>query len=254
MRFLQLCPADMRKFKSKQVGFTLVEIAVVLVIVGLLVGSFIGTFADRIDTTRRSNTQTELDEIKNVLIAYTYSQPLPFLPCPDTDVPPDGLENRTVAGICNAPGGVLPWLDLGLGNEDAWGIRYSYWVSLNYSANTGFLLTAPDRLPLLNGNATVTTRVGNAVQVVVQNGAAVVLSRGKNRLGGISVAGVNQSVIPALGHFDENENDDLDAFFVRRTPTEEGAVAAGGIFDDVVVWINSYELKAAMVQTGVLPP
>lgn len=252
MRFLQLCPADMQKLKSKQVGFTLVEIAVVLVIVGLLVGSFIGTFADRIDSTRRGNTQTELEEIKNVLIAYAYSQPLPFLPCPDTDVPPDGLENRT-AGICDAPGGVLPWVDLGVGNEDAWGIRYSYWVSTNYSANTGFLLAAPDRLPLNNGNATVTTKVGNAVQVVVQNGAAVVFSRGKNRLGGISVAGINQSVIPALGHADENENSDLDAFFIWRAPTEEGAAAAGGIFDDVVVWINSYELKAAMVQTGVLP-
>ena len=50
-------------------GFTLVEIAVVLVIVGLLVGSFIGTFADRIETTRRYNTQAELNEIKKLLIA-----------------------------------------------------------------------------------------------------------------------------------------------------------------------------------------
>jgi len=245
----------MQKIERKQAGFTLIEIAVVLVIVGFLVGSFIGTFAGRIDTTRRSNTQIELDEIKNVLMAYAYSQPLPFLPCPDTDVPPDGLENRT-AGICDAPGvGVLPWLDLGVGNEDAWGIRYSYWVSANYSADTGFLLSAPDRLPLNNGNATVVTKVGNAVQVVVQNAAAVVFSRGKNGLGGINVSGVNQPAIPAPGngHDDENENNDLDAFFVWRTPTEEGAVAAGGIFDDIVVWINSYELKARMVEADVLP-
>ena len=41
---------------------------------------------------------------------------------------------------------------------------------------------------------------------------------------------------------------------MSRTPTEEGAAATGGIFDDILVWINSYELKAKMVDVGVLPP
>ena len=48
-------------FRKQQSGFTLVEIAVVLVLVGLLVGSFIGTFANRVDTTRRDNTIKELE-------------------------------------------------------------------------------------------------------------------------------------------------------------------------------------------------
>ena len=35
--------------------------------------------------------------------------------------------------------------------------------------------------------------------------------------------------------------------------TDEGVAAAGGAFDDILVWINSYELKAKMVETGALP-
>jgi len=239
--------------RNKQTGFTLVEIAVVLVIVGLLVGSFIGTFSDRIDATRRDKTITDLEEIKQVLIAHAFSQANPYLPCPDIDVPPDGFEDRT-AGICDAAGavGILPWRNLGMGHEDAWGARYSYWVSANYSVDTGFLLTSPDAAA---GNAAIETRVGNAALNIVQNAVAVVFSHGKNSLGGVSIEGVNRPAIPALGngHDDEIENVDADFTFMSRSPSEEGSLAVGGVFDDIVVWINSYELKAKMVKTGVLP-
>lgn len=238
---------------KKQTGFTLVEIAVVLVIVGLLVGSFIGTFADRIDSTRRDNTQKELEEIKQVLMAYAYSRTPPYLPCPDTDVPPDGLENR-VGANCTAAGatGVFPWREVGIGNEDAWGARYGYWVSSDYNNTSGFLLTSTD-----NGgvNSAIQTRVGNANANIVQNAVAVVFSHGKNGLGGISSDGVNRPPVPAVGngHDDENENIDNDLNFISRSPSEEGSVAVGGVYDDILVWISSYEIKAKMVEAGALP-
>ena len=237
---------------KKQSGFTLVEIAVVLVIVGLLVGSFIGTFVSRVDATRRDNTKSELLDIKQVLIAYAFSQaPSVYLPCPDTDVPPDGFENR-LAGACT-PGGVLgtlPWITLGLGREDAWATHYRYWVNDAYAISAGFDLTSDDAG---GGNAAVQTRVNDVVANMVNNAVAVIFSHGKNSLGGVSVAGVNQDVIPVAGRDDENENGDGDQVYMARPPSEEGSAAAGGVFDDIVIWINSYELKAKMVEAGKLP-
>ncbi|VAW52584.1 hypothetical protein MNBD_GAMMA06-1144 [hydrothermal vent metagenome] len=244
-----------RTSRKQQSGFTLVEIAVVLVIVGFLVGSFVGTFAERIDTTRRDNTKKELDEIKKILKAYAYSQAsVPYLPCPDISVPPDGLEDRTL-GVCDAgtATGLLPYATLGIGNGDAWGVRYEYWVDSNYSVSTGFVLTEP-----ATGNATINTRVGDAIRTIANNAAAVIFSHGKNSLGGISIDDINQPVIPALGngYDDEFENMNVNVpipLFISRSPSEVGSAALGGAFDDIVVWIGSFELKAAMVETGLLP-
>lgn len=240
----------MKRFK--QDGFTLVEIAVVLVIVGLLVGSFIGTFVSRVDATRRDNTKTELLEIKQVLIAFAYSQGANvYLPCPDTDVPPDGLENR-LAGACTPGGalGTLPWITLGLGREDAWATHYRYWVNDAYAISAGFNLASDDAG---GGNAGVQTRVNDAAVDMVTNAVAVIFSHGKNSLGGVSVAGVNQDAIPVAGRDDENENGDGGLVYMARPPSEEGSAAAGGVFDDIVIWINSYEIKAKMVVVGKLP-
>ncbi|MFV2005057.1 MAG: type II secretion system protein [Gammaproteobacteria bacterium] len=231
-------------------GFTLVEIAIVLVIVGILIGSFIGTFASRIDTTRRDNTKKELDEIKTVLMAFAFSQATPYLPCPDTDVPPDGAENRGGGGVCAAATGFLPWQTIGTGYADAWGTRYRYWVNTDYANGAGFMLTTND-----NNSATVETRVGNNNVAVLNSAVAVIYSHGKNGLGGISVDDTNRDVLPAVGngYDDENNNADGDNMFMSRSPTKEGATITGGIFDDIVTWINSYELKAKMVEVGKMP-
>jgi prepilin-type N-terminal cleavage/methylation domain-containing protein len=240
-------------YKSRQSGFTLIEIAVVLVIIGMLVGSFIGTFSTRIDTAQRDKTFTELQEAKKILLAYAFTRgAVAYLPCPDITIPPDGLEDRT-AGVCDAAGatGTLPWRDLGLGEADVWGNRYRYWVSGAYAVNTGFALSTGDTA----GSASIETRRNNANVNIVSNAVAVVFSHGKNALGSTSVEGVAQPAIPATGYDDENENVDADVSFVSRAPTESGAAASGGVFDDILVWINSYELKAKMIEAGInLPP
>lgn len=236
---------------SREAGFTLIEIAVVLVIVGLLVGSFIGTFADRVEDTRRDNTMKELEEIKRVLMAYAFTRSPPHLPCPDTDVIPDGLENR-VAGNCAATG-YLPWRDLGIGYADVWNNRYHYWVNTDYANNAGFDLTTAD---VSANSGTVNTRVGNPQREIINNAVTIVYSPGKNMLGGLSVDDVAREAVPAIGggHDDENENADGDRDFMSRPPREEGASTLnGGIYDDITVWISSFELKAKMVEAGVLP-
>lgn len=236
---------------KKQTGFTLIEMAVVLVIVGLLAGSFIGTFVSRVDTTRRDNTNKELLEIKRTIIAYAFTRGGGvYLPCPDTVIPPTGDETR-VAGVCSPADtmGTLPWKTLGLGREDAWATHYRYWVNDDYAAAVGFNLTFDDEL---GGNAIIQTRLNDVNTNMVQNAVAVIFSHGKNTKGGIGVNSINQPAIPAA-NIDEVENGDGGQLYMARPPSEIGSASAGGVFDDVLVWINSYELKAKMVDVGKLP-
>jgi len=241
------------KYLKRQSGFTLIEMAVVLVIVGLLLGSFIGTFASRVDTTNRSDTKKELEEIKKVLLAYAFTQSPVNLPCPDAAAIPDGISDGG-GGVCTSGAnvGALPWITLGMGQQDSWGTHYSYWVNPDYSNNiTGFDLTTGNAQ-----SAQINTRINNNPNAIVPNAVAVIFSRGKNGLGGVSVDGVARDIIPAAGngHDDELENDDANSRFMSRFKTDEGVAANGGAFDDILIWINSYEIKAKMVEVGVLPP
>lgn len=235
----------------REAGFTLIEIAVVLVIIGLLLGSFINTFAQRIDTTRRDNTKKELEEIKSVIMAYAYTKSPPYIPCPDTDSPLDGIENRSGAS-CTSAHGFVPWVTLGVGYSDAWGNRYRYWVRPDYSDSSGFSLTTADDSAK---DARVFTRVQHTVQDLIDNAVVVIFSQGKNGLGARSFEGTDRAPVPAVGggHDDERENLDLDISFVSRDLRVEGATTVnGGIFDDIVIWIGALELKAKMVEAGVL--
>ena len=65
-----------------QGGFTLIEIAVVLVLVGLLLGSFIGSITQRIETSQRESTKKQLEDIKTALLGFVSAQGR--LPCPTT--------------------------------------------------------------------------------------------------------------------------------------------------------------------------
>ena len=241
------------RYFERQSGFTLIEIAVVLVIVGILVGSFIETFANRIETTRISQTEEELQDIKQALMAYAYARPAPntYLPCPDTDG--DGVENRLPGGDCSAglAIGTLPWRDLGFAREDAWATRYSYWVNLDFSRPAGFDLTTDNNI----NSAQIQTRINDNPVTIAVNAVAIVFSHGKNGLGGVSSEGVNRPALPALGNGfdDEIENQNGDNVFMSRYRTEEGVATAGGAFDDILIWINAFELKAKMVEAGVLP-
>lgn len=234
-------------------GFTLIELAIVLVIVGVLIGSFIGTLTTRIENMRVAETRDEMEEIKSAIIGFAYRYG--YLPCADCFVTAcnpgfvrDGFEDRT-GGVCDAGNqvGQVPWKTLGLGQADAWGTHYRYWVEPAFADSAAlFSLTTA-------ANGSIDTRDNaDALQTLANNVAVVVFSHGKNKLDGYSIDGVKQGVMPGA-HVDETENVNHDNKFVSRPPTAEGAATAGGEFDDIVDWISEFELKAKMVEAGILP-
>lgn len=224
--FLLAPPLELMKSKITTIqGFTLVEMAVVLVIVALLLGGLLVPLSAQRDIKDYSEVRTNLEQIKEALYGYALSHIAidgkPYFPCPDTDA--DGAENRT-GSACTAPEGDLPTRDLGFPNADSWNNRYHYRVTLAFADSaTGFTLSS---------SGDITVRDASGGSILVTNIPALVLSRGKN---GASAA------VSA----DEVENTNSDNTFVSHdfSPT----------FDDIVVWISPNILFNRMVAAGRLP-
>jgi len=249
---------------AAQSGFSLIELAIVLMIIGALIGSFIGTLGSRIEISRYVESKAELDDIKVALYGHAASQGFPHLPCPDCrtatcaaltagNFANDGIEDRNgIVCDANTDGtlGNLPWQTLGIGEIDPWGNRYSYWVSNTVADNTA---TAFQLTTVIN-SATINTRNGENIVVLTDTAAAIVFTHGSNGYGAISMDAVPK--INASSD-DEVENINNDNVFVSRNVSDPGSETTSGDdfeFDDRLIWISEYELKGKMVQAGALPP
>ena len=236
-----------------QAGFSLIELAVVLVIIGMLIGSFIGTLASRIDHTRITETQDQLSEIKLALYGFAMSQSPARLPCPDNDN--DGMEDLAGGPPAQCASfevaANLPWATLGIERGDAWASNFSYWVSDQYSNTAGFMLSTD-----ATGVGQILPSAGAATPIS-NNLAAVIFSHGKNQYGSTGLDNVARGASPGGAEYaDEDENTNGDSVFVSRPITALGPLTEAAIpvvYDDIVVWISEYEIKGLMVKAGVLP-
>jgi len=231
-------------------GFSLIEIAVVLFIIVLLLGSILVPLATQVEQRQISDTQKTLNEIHEALIGYAVVNG--NLPCPAISTT-NGLEART-AGACTGGTrtGYLPWQTLGVAKADAWNHLYRYSVTLAYANSTTLfsLSTAPDITIQNRDSAGTLTNLTNANSV-----PAVVISHGKNGFGSVNVNGTAQALPAgwAASNIDENTNATGTTTFVSREAQGTNAAGAGGEFDDIVVWVSRYTLLNRMVTAGRLP-
>lgn len=224
-------------------GFTLAEMAVVLVIVALLIAGMILPISAQQEIRARQETEKVLADIREALIGYAANHAAgdgrPHLPCPDTDNPPDGLQNRVASpGACVAEEGTLPWNDLGLGRNDAWNNRFRYRVTAGFAdSSVGFTLNSAGNIEVCADSGCVSSIAGNV--------PAVILSHGPNGFGAFNTnGGANAAPTDA----DEQENAGtagLPTRFVSRTPD--------GSFDDLVVWLPAGILFNRTLSAGRLP-
>jgi prepilin-type N-terminal cleavage/methylation domain-containing protein len=211
--------------KKYHIGFTLIEMAIVLVILAILLITFLTPLRAQRDLKDYSDARTSLEQIKEALYGYALSHPAtdgkPHFPCPDTDN--DGSENRTGA-VCTSDVGALPTKDLGILGLDVWNNKYIYKVTQAFADSAvGFTFAT-------SGNITILDASGGSV--LVANIPVLVLSKGKNG----SLAAVSADEI-------ENTNGDSNYVYHELTPT----------FDDLVVWISANSLFSRMVAAGQLP-
>ena len=69
-----------KKHQTKQLGFSLIEMAIVLFIVALLLGGLLPTVSSQIEQQHTNETRKQLDEIQQALLGFAVINGR--LPCP----------------------------------------------------------------------------------------------------------------------------------------------------------------------------
>lgn len=230
---------------STQRGFSLVEMAVVLVIMGLLLAMVMTPLRAQRASKAQHQTETALLEAKQGLLGHALIHH--YLPCPDTDTTPDGWENVKADGSCQKPEGTLPWQNLGVMPTDAWGRLWRYRVDASFSHHQSLFGFAQAEGA---SEIEVQTEAGSASSQRSRP-IAIVLSHGENGLGGMQVVdGVGIQALDKPISQDELENANGDVKFV-----DKGAQmgASDNVFDDMLIMLSPKVLIATMVQAQRLP-
>lgn len=208
-------------------GFTLVELTVVLMIVGLVLASLFVPISAQVSQAQRTETRRDLLDIKEGLLGYTLINGK--LPCPDTTG--DGVEDACLnTNTTSSTEGNLPWSTLALKSTDIWGRPFRYRV--NNAFTTSFLLTTTGSGAGIIKICTDST----CLKTEASNVPLVVFSKGKN--GALSLA--------EMTDVDEKENSDQDGNYVSKDAVESG-------YDDMVTWLSMNILMNRMVSVGKLP-
>lgn len=264
-------------FQARDVaGFSLIEVAVVMVVMTILLAAVALPLATQLDAQRAESTRRQIDAVREALTGFAIANGR--LPCPASDVS-DGRESFCTSGTgacgaastavqshgrCTHPfNGYVPGVTLGLSPLDAKGYVVDAWSAsaanrLRYAVSTDFdgtqyVVTRPagmktrtmpaiaassaHLLVCANGQSGPPSPSGcGSAGKLAEAAAAVVFS-----LGG------NATAAPASLSPDEQNNQSLppDKTF---TAGEKNAA-----FDDVVAWISFHTLFARMVQAGALP-
>lgn len=224
-------PSNTKLRSSK--GFSLLELAIVLVIVGLLVSAFLAPLSAQRDLKDYSEARAHLEQIKEAL--YGYAVINGKLPCPTTTTnPTDNINYGHGNTTCplTAAAGVLPWKDLGVQEIDSWGTQRNlttdpwvgYWV---YRVDPAF--TSAFSLTTTATNIDVRKSDGTSLTIAAERAVAVICTTGKNRVA-----------------------DGQNASFETVNPVYQEDVQSS-TFDDMCIWITRPSLFNRMVTAGKLP-
>lgn len=233
---------DMHSYSQRnQHGFTLIELSVVLIIIGLLVGVVATIGQMQIEQNKYVATRQKLENAKMALDTY-YEKRKQF-PCPaDPAIAPAAAtygfssvaDCDTVCTDLSCPNadiaiGAFPYKTLGLGQdyaEDEWGNKILYIVDRNFTpvANTAVYGLIP-----------IQDKSGNQLLQSINGGDALymLISAGKNENGAWPREGGARKA--CVGGQRDGENCDDDAAFIDTT-LSDSTNSASTIFDDIVVW------------------
>lgn len=230
----KLIPIRRPHFADK--GFSLVELAVVLVIVGLLASGLMLSLGTQRESATTQEAQRQLETIREAVIGFALANGR--LPCPALSTLAN-TDSNAGRENCTLQHGVVPWATLGLTESDPWGNRFTYYAHSLFTATVPAGALASFTLDT-QGNAAIKDATGAGYDTASAL-PAVILSHGARPSGAWLPNG--SQIVGASG--DEAENANANTTFVAHTPTPT--------FDDQLIWIVPAILKSRMVAAGKLP-
>ncbi len=251
---------------KRQAGFSLVELALVLMIVGLLTAGTLSALSSQREQVKYADTEQALAQTKQALLSFLVVNK--FLPCPDSTG--DGLENRSNQA-CDVVAGDVPYRDIGLrlaDVRDGFGNRLRYVINVEatssaalqdsaHSASFFNIDGASSSVPVFDLNTPPTASdSGTGNYAVCASGGPACNGASQKQMDGMPVVLVAFNQRGQEGCQDrpmqEQENCDGDAFFWQGgyAPLSD----QDGFFDDEIVGVSAYEIKSHYMKNhpGVL--
>ena len=264
--------------RKQLAGFSLIEMAVVILIASLLMSAGLSLLSVRLEAAKLDTTQKHQEAIKQALINYLgkYRR----LPCPTTVA--NGGAPAPLPPCANYSG-IVPYYELGLDRAtvlDGWENFITYVVSPNpiatplpaatppwttawlyaYSttSNASPYTTTPNSAfwpSTSTGGITVTNGTSTIANPAIATGAAVALiSYGKNGYGAFNVKDATNTQ-PPVTNIDERQNANpmsgaTPPTVVKRDTTD--STAGGGPFDDIVMVLSANDLTGPLITNGTL--
>jgi prepilin-type N-terminal cleavage/methylation domain-containing protein len=249
--------------RADATGFTLLELAIALLVVAVLAASLAVPAAARLQLWRADEARRQLDEWRDTLLGFAVSHGR--LPCPATEA--SAGEEAFAAGgdasngLCaDFHAGFLPAAALGLAPLDTQGFARDPWGTpanrVRYAVHAGSVNGVARALTRANGMQQATlAALGEAPSwlfVCASGGTAGASGCGPagnqltRRAAFVLLSlGPNASNPPAAGS-DEARNTDGDASFVSHEAHADG-------FDDIVHWASIHLVAHRMLAAGRLP-
>lgn len=240
-------------------GFTLIEIALVLVIVSLVLGAGLSVLRIQQENAKISATKEKQQGIRTALISFIARNNR--LPCPavatlasgaagygaEAATPGTCTGTTIITGGANGNArGVVPWVALGVADEattDGYGRRFTYQVRLTATNLNNTTLSG--MTGNINVHSAVPVAAGNQINPN-DRAVAILISHGRNGNGAWNVGSGVQMVLPAGA--EETENTDADRDFAQVAWSD----SAANPFDDILLWIPPQDLLTPLQNSGSL--
>ncbi|MBL8630256.1 MAG: type II secretion system protein [Rhodospirillaceae bacterium] len=215
-------------------GFTLIEVGIVLVVIGLVLSGGLLATGPVIKSAKISETRQKMGTVEAALLGYVISNGC--LPCPavrgsaTTGVSHNGTAAYTTAcgsgGACTGGGsGLVPWVTLGISENEAtdgWNRRMTYAVDPALTdSSSDVQRNASGSFPTFTSALVMQNLSGTSLGYT--SIAYILVSHGPNMFGGESVSG-NTGATPT--DTSEVENADNDVTYRTGAPS--------GTFDDIL--------------------
>lgn len=240
-------------------GFSLIEMSVVMLILGLLLSGLFVALGDSTSNRRHSDANNEVESIVEAI--YGYAQTVGRLPCPA--IPNSaGIEDPAGGGDCTSFHGFVPAVTLGIqGATDAnnllldpWGNPYRYSVSnttigigpdRSFTSEAGMKAMFAQGAVPNNDGLCVARAVACGAPVLTNTAPALVYSMGLDfGYSNSALQNENANALSADGYRMAGN----DAFTVSDF-VADGANA----YDDILVWISPNTLFSRMLTANKLP-
>jgi len=271
--------------KSSQ-GFTLIEVAVVFVILAALLAASIYPLTAQRESAHIAQSKHKLAEIREAIYGFAIAQDR--IPCPTlpnnggASVPLNPATPATgPANNCQSYHGFVPSTTLGISGSvncdglllDPWGQPYRYsvtstdhptlgnlgyhdFVVTNETSTVGIANLDPNLMPPPNNylrvcrNLNISCPASGGVDLLSNNAVAVIYSIGKPRSTSNAQEDENAgetSIASTCGLAAYGTANDNNFYAADRREI------AGQEFDDILIWISPNILYAKLLQAGQLP-